>query len=107
MITYLFLTEVECEVIDLQTILPWDYQTVIDSVKRTGRMVVAHEAPLTGGFGGEIVSTIQEACFFSLESPVLRVCGWDIPFPHIQEPLYMPDKFRCYEAIKQAVSEDL
>ncbi|XP_020895623.1 2-oxoisovalerate dehydrogenase subunit beta, mitochondrial [Exaiptasia diaphana] len=92
---------VSCELIDLQTILPWDKETVIKSVLKTGRLLVAHEATHTGGFGGEIVSTVQENCFLSLEAPIMRVCGWDTPFPHIFEPFYLPDKWRCFEAIKK------
>eukprot|EP00051_Salpingoeca_urceolata_P033528 m.21101 g.21101 ORF g.21101 m.21101 type:complete len:412 (+) comp6333_c0_seq1:1917-3152(+) len=95
---------VSCEVIDLCTILPWDTDTVIQSVKKTGRCVVAHEAPVTGGFAAEVASVIQETCFLHLEAPVQRVCGWDTPFPLVYEPMYVPDKFRCYEAIKTAVN---
>jgi len=94
---------VSCELIDLRTILPWDEQTVIDSVLKTGRLVVAHEAPITGGFGGEIVATVQRECFLHLEAPIERVCGHDVPFAHVFEPFYMPDKFRCFEAVKKVV----
>lgn len=69
-------------------------------MKKTGRLVVAHEAPLTGGFGGEIAATVQEKCFLHLEAPIRRVCGWDTPFPLIFEPFYVPDQYRCFEAIK-------
>ena len=96
---------VDCEVIDLQTILPWDSGTIIKSVRSTGRLVIAHEAPLTGGFAGEISSTVQEACFLSLEAPIQRVCGWDTPFPHVQESIYMPDRLRCFEAIKSVMQD--
>jgi len=94
---------VSCELIDLRTIMPWDQETVIASVLKTGRCVVAHEAPVTGGFAGEISSKIQEECFLHLEAPVQRVCGWDTPFPLTNEPFYVPDKFRCFEAIKKAI----
>ncbi|XP_048512358.1 2-oxoisovalerate dehydrogenase subunit beta, mitochondrial isoform X2 [Athalia rosae] len=94
---------VSCEVIDLVTILPWDVDTICESVKKTGRLIIAHEAPLTGGFAGEIAATIQEACFLSLEAPVQRVTGWDTPFPHIFEPFYLPDKWRCFEAVKKII----
>ncbi len=66
---------VSCEVIDLCTISPWDVDTVISSVKKTGRALVSHEAPITGGFGGEVASCIQEHAFLSLEAPVARICG--------------------------------
>ena len=94
---------VSCELIDLRTIMPWDQETVVNSVIKTGRCVVAHEAPLSAGFAGEISSVIQENCFLHLEAPVQRVCGWDTPFPLTNEPFYVPDKFRCFEAIKKAV----
>lgn len=92
---------VDCEVIDLQTILPWDIETVAKSVCKTGRMIVSHEAPITQGFGGEITSTIQERCFLNLEAPITRVCGWDTPFPHVFEPFYIPSKWRVFDAIKK------
>lgn len=94
---------VSCEIIDLRTIVPWDQQTVCESVIRTGRCVVSHEAPVTGGFAGEIIATIQNECFLHLEAPVGRVCGWDTPFPLSNEPFYVPDKHRCFEAIKAAI----
>lgn len=73
------------------------------SVQKTGRALVAHEAPLTSGFGAEIAATIQSECFLSLEAPVKRVTGWDTPFPHVFEPFYLPDKHRCLAAVKQLV----
>ncbi|CAH3191641.1 unnamed protein product [Porites evermanni] len=95
---------ISCELIDLQTILPWDEETVIKSVLKTGKLLIAHEAPLTGGFAAEISSTVQEHCFLNLEAPIQRVCGWDTPFPHIFEPFYLPDKWRCFEALKKVTS---
>lgn len=96
--------DVKCEVLDLRTILPWDEETVINSVIKTGRLVVAHEAPITGGFAGEISSTIQEHCFLNLEAPIQRICGMDTPFPHVFEPFYLPDKYRCLEAVKKVLA---
>ncbi|VDD90365.1 unnamed protein product [Enterobius vermicularis] len=92
---------VECEVIDLRTILPWDIDTVATSVCKTGKLIVSHEAPQTQGFGGEISSTIQEQCFLNLEAPITRICGWDTPFPHVYEPFYIPSKWRVFDAIKK------
>jgi len=92
---------VGCEVIDLVSILPWDEETVYESVKKTGRCIVTHEAPLTNGFGAELASSIQEKCFLNLEAPVQRVCGHDTPFPLIFEPFYLPDKWRCFDAVKK------
>ncbi|XP_031784509.1 2-oxoisovalerate dehydrogenase subunit beta, mitochondrial [Nasonia vitripennis] len=92
-----------CEVIDLYSILPWDVETVCKSVQKTGRCIVSHEAPLTQGFGSEIAATIQEECFLSLEAPIGRVTGWDTPFPHVHEVFYLPDKWRCFEAVKNTL----
>ncbi|KAG2388682.1 hypothetical protein C9374_000121 [Naegleria lovaniensis] len=95
---------IDCELIDLRTIVPWDIETVVNSVKKTGRCVVSHEAPLTGGFGAEIAATIQEKCFLHLESPVIRVCGLDTPFPLVHEKYYIPGVVKCFEMIKNAVN---
>ncbi|KAJ8982774.1 hypothetical protein NQ317_018186 [Molorchus minor] len=89
-----------CEVIDLVSILPWDMETVCKSAKKTKRVLIAHEAPQTGGFGAEIAATIQEECFLQLEAPVARVTGFDTPFPHVFEPFYLPDKWRCLETVQ-------
>ncbi len=95
---------ISCEIIDLRTLLPWDRDTVVDSVNKTGRLLVSHEAPLTGGFAGEIAATIQEHCFLSLEAPITRVTGLDTPFPLIQEKQYLPDYSKIYEAIKASLT---
>uniref|UniRef100_A0A8C4E6S2 2-oxoisovalerate dehydrogenase subunit beta, mitochondrial n=1 Tax=Dicentrarchus labrax TaxID=13489 RepID=A0A8C4E6S2_DICLA len=95
---------VSCELIDLQTILPWDVETVCKSVVKTGRLLISHEAPVTGGFASEISSTVQEGCFLNLEAPISRVCGYDTPFPHIFEPFYIPDKWKCFEAIRRMIN---
>ncbi|ELK00122.1 2-oxoisovalerate dehydrogenase subunit beta, mitochondrial [Pteropus alecto] len=95
---------VSCEVIDLRTILPWDVDTVCKSVVKTGRLLISHEAPLTGGFASEISSTVQEECFLNLEAPISRVCGYDTPFPHIFEPFYIPDKWKCYDALRKMIN---
>ena len=95
---------ISCEVIDLRTILPWDIKTVAASVLRTGRLVITHEAPLTGGFAGEIAASIQERCFLYLESPIVRVTGLDTPFPLALEKEYMPDHLKVFEAIKSSVA---
>ena len=94
---------ISCEVIDLRSLLPWDLDTVASSVEKTGRLIVSHEAPLTGGFAGEIAAAIQERCFLSLESPILRVTGLDTPFPLVFEKEYLPDHLKIYEAIKKSV----
>ncbi|ASJ96834.1 alpha-ketoacid dehydrogenase subunit beta [Shewanella marisflavi] len=94
---------ISCEVIDLRTLAPWDVDTVAESVKKTGRLVINHEAPLTGGFAGEIAATIQQECFLYLESPISRVCGLDTPYPLIHEKEYMPDALKTFEAIKASM----
>lgn len=92
-----------CEVIDLLSILPWDTRLVCESVRKTGRAIVTHEAPQTNGFGAEVAARIQEECFLHLEAPVKRVTGWDTPFPHVFEPFYLPDKWRCFAAVKSSL----
>lgn len=64
---------ISCEIIDLQTVMPWDKSTIIESVRKTGRLVVTHEAPLTAGFAAEIAATVQKDCFLQLEAPI-AVC---------------------------------
>lgn len=95
---------ISCEVIDLRTILPWDMATLEKSVKKTGRLLINHEAPQTGGFAGEIIATIQEKCFLYLESPICRVTGLDVPYPLAMEKEYMPDAYKTLEAIKATVN---
>ncbi len=94
---------ISCELIDLRSILPWDVETVAASVTKTGRLVINHEAPLTGGFAGEIAATIQQRCFLHLESPIARVCGLDTPYPLALEREYVADHLKTFEAIKASV----
>ncbi|KAG8495784.1 hypothetical protein CXB51_013480 [Gossypium anomalum] len=95
---------ISCELIDLRTLLPWDKETVEASVRKTGRVLISHEAPVTGGFGAEISASIVERCFLRLEAPVARVCGLDTPFPLVFEPFYMPTKNKILDAIKATVN---
>lgn len=95
---------ISCEIIDLITLAPWDAETVTQSVKKTGRLLINHEAPLTGGFAGEIAACIQQECFLYLEAPIARVCGLDTPYPLIHEKEYMPDEFKTYEKIKATMT---
>ncbi|MBE1288225.1 MAG: alpha-ketoacid dehydrogenase subunit beta [Alteromonadaceae bacterium] len=94
---------VSCEIIDLQSILPWDRATVCQSVIKTGRCLINHEAPLTGGFASEIAAVVQSECFLHLEAPIARVCGLDTPYPLAHEKEYMPDALKTFEAIMHAV----
>jgi 2-oxoisovalerate dehydrogenase E1 component beta subunit len=95
---------ISCEVIDLRTVMPWDIATVCASVVKTGRLIVAHEAPSTGGFGAEIAATVHAECFLSMLAPVRRVCGYDTPFPFVIEPQYLPNKERCLHAVTDIVN---
>ncbi|KAL6077555.1 Branched chain keto acid dehydrogenase E1 subunit beta, variant 2 [Balamuthia mandrillaris] len=94
---------ISCELIDLRTLMPWDVETVVSSVKRTGRLIVSHEAPKSAGFAAEISSTVQEKCFLHLEAPIQRICGYDVPFPLAFEKYYLPDALKNFEAIKHVV----
>jgi len=92
---------ISAEVIDVRTLVPLDENLIIESVARTGRAVIVHEAARTGGFGGEISAILAEKALLYLEAPVIRVAGFDTPFPYSLEGLYMPDDFRVWNAIKQ------
>ncbi len=91
------------EVIDLRSLMPYDMETIAASVNKTGRCVVLHEAPRTSGFGAELIAQIQEDCFYALEAPVLRVTGWDTPYPHAHEWAYFPGQTRVIRALKQVM----
>lgn len=96
---------VECEVIDLRGLVPFDLETVVGSVTKTGRAVVVHEAPLTTGFGAEVAAQVAESAFLSLEAPVLRVTGYDIPYPPAKiEEFYVPSIDRILGAIDKVLS---
>ena len=94
---------VSIEVIDLQTLYPMDEQTIYESVRKTGRVLITHEAPITGGLAAEILSKIQTNCFLHLEAPIKRVCGLDTPFPLTLEPLYLPVMPKVLEGIEQVL----
>lgn len=92
------------EVIDLRSLQPLDYETVIASVERTGRAIVVHEAPLSFGIGAEIAARIQRRAFYSLEAPVLRVTGFDTPYPpSLLEEEYLPSPDRILDAVDEAL----
>ncbi len=96
-------TGVDGEVIDLRTILPLDIETIEASVRRTGRCVILHEATKTCGFGAELMALVQESCFYHLEAPIIRVTGWDTPYPHAQEWDYFPGPARVGAALKKVM----
>lgn len=95
--------DIDVEVVDLRSLVPLDTETILNSVKKTGRAVVVYEAPKTGGFGAEISALIAEKAIEYLEGPVLRVAGFDTPYPYTLEHIYMPDSRRVLEAIEKVV----
>jgi 2-oxoisovalerate dehydrogenase E1 component beta subunit len=97
-------TGIDAEVIDLRTLVPVDIEAIEASVKKTGRCVIVHEAPRTSGFGAELLSLVQERCFYHLEAPIERVTGWDTPYPHAHEWDYFPGPARVGEALKRAMT---
>jgi 2-oxoisovalerate dehydrogenase E1 component beta subunit len=96
-------TGVDAEVIDLRTLLPLDTDAIVASVAKTGRCIIVHEATRTGGYGAELSAIVQERCFHHLEAPILRVTGWDTPYPYAFEWEYFPGPRRLAEAIRQTM----
>jgi 2-oxoisovalerate dehydrogenase E1 component beta subunit len=96
-------TGIDAEIIDLRSLWPLDLKAIVDSVKKTGRCVIVHEATRTSGFGAELAALVQEHCFYQLEAPIERVTGWDTPYPHAQEWAYFPGPVRVGEALKRTV----
>jgi 2-oxoisovalerate dehydrogenase E1 component beta subunit len=90
---------VECEVIDLRTLWPFDAETVVASVKKTGSLVVVHEAPKSCGLGAEIVGVTMDKAFYHLQAPPVRVAGFDTPFPYALEMEYLPLSHRILPAV--------
>ena len=97
--------KVDVEIIDLRTISPIDAETIIGSIRKTGRGVIVHEAPKTCGLGAEIIALINEEVLFSLQAPIERVTGFDIPFPLMKtENYYLPNPKRIVMAVKKVMS---
>jgi 2-oxoisovalerate dehydrogenase E1 component beta subunit len=94
---------IDAEIIDLRTLIPLDLETIEASVKKTGRCVIIHEATRTSGFGAELSALVQETCFYHLEAPIVRVTGWDTPYPHAQEWTYFPGPERIKRAFAQVL----
>jgi 2-oxoisovalerate dehydrogenase E1 component beta subunit len=97
-------TGVDAEIIDLRTLLPLDLDAIQTSVRKTGRCVIVHEATLTSGFGAELAALVQETCFYHLEAPIMRVAGWDTPYPHAQEWDYFPGPGRVGRALLETMA---
>ncbi len=98
-------TGIDAEIIDLRSLLPLDLDTVVESVRKTGRCVVAHEATLTSGFGAELCALVQEHALWSLEAPIARVTGWDTPYPHAHEWNYFPGPARLGGAMLETLAK--
>ncbi|KAG2100200.1 thiamine diphosphate-binding protein [Suillus discolor] len=98
------LRNAKVELIDLRTILPWDVETVVESVRRTKRLVIVHEAGMTGGVGGEIAAEVGKRAFLRLEAPVRRITGWDVPAGLQFEKFNMPDAVRILDGIMETLS---
>ncbi len=94
---------VDAEIIDLRSLWPLDLDSVVASVKKTGRCVIVHEATRTNGLGAELMSLVQEHCFYHLEAPIERVTGWDTPYPHAQEWSYFPGPARVAAALQRVL----
>jgi len=97
--------EVEADIIDIRTLLPLDVAALKQSVEKTGRCLIVHEATRFSGYGAELAATVAEACFYSLEAPIRRVCGWDTPYPHAFEWQYFPGQKRVMAAIEDMLEE--
>ncbi len=96
--------EIEPEVVDLRTLSPMDRGTIVESFKKTGRAVVVHEAPKTGGLAGEITATIQEEALYYQKAPIERVTGWDAVYPlYDLEDFQLPNAARVEDAIRTVV----
>lgn len=96
---------VDAEIIDLRTLVPLDIDAIEQSVQKTGRCMIVHEATRTGGFGAELSALVQERCFYHLEAPIERVTGFDTPYPHSLEWAYFPGPVRIGEALKKLLKD--
>jgi pyruvate dehydrogenase E1 component beta subunit len=93
----------DVEVLDLRTLVPLDVDAVLDSVKKTGRVVILHEAPRTCGYGAELAALVAERAMTRLEAPIARVAGFDTPFPYTLEHAYLPDARRVQQALEYVI----
>ena len=99
------LAKVDAEIIDVRALAPLDTDTLCTSVCKTGRCVVVHEATRYSGFGAELAATVQEECFWHLEAPIVRVTGWDTPYPHAFEWEYFPGPARIAAALTRVMED--
>jgi len=91
---------ISADIIDVRTLVPLDVETLVKSVEKTGRCLIAHEASKFCGYGAELVATVQEECFWHLEAPIVRVAGWETPYPHAFEWDYFPGQDRILAGIR-------
>jgi pyruvate dehydrogenase E1 component beta subunit len=97
--------DVSCEIVDIRSLRPLDEAAILASVAKTGRVVIVHEAPRTAGFGAELAALIAEQAIFDLQAPVIRVTGYDVPYPYWTiEDTYMPSADRVATAVRTLVS---
>jgi 2-oxoisovalerate dehydrogenase E1 component beta subunit len=96
---------VDAEILDLRTLVPLDIEAIEQSVKKTGRCMIVHEATRTSGFGAELSALVQERCFYHLEAPIERVTGFDTPYPHSLEWAYFPGPVRIGQALKKIMKD--
>ena len=96
--------KISAEVVDLRTLMPYDIDTILTSAKKTGRVVIVHEAPKTCGFGAELSATLSEKALLHLQAPITRVTGFDTPFPYTLEDQYLPGEGRIRNALYKSVN---
>jgi pyruvate dehydrogenase E1 component beta subunit len=96
---------IECTLVDLRSLVPLDIEGLVGPVVKTGRCVVVHEAPVSAGFGAEVVATLVEEAFYDLDAPIARVGAWDTPFPPGSlEGWYLPSVDRVVKAVRKTVA---
>ena len=92
---------ISADIIDVRSLVPLDVETLKQSVEKTGRCLITHEASRFGGYGAELVATVQEECFWHLQAPIERVAGWETPYPHAFEWDYFPAQDRIIAGIQK------
>jgi len=98
-------TGIDAEIVDLRTLMPLDLEAIEASVRKTGRCVIVNEATKTCGFAAELMAIVMEGCFHHLEAPVIRITGWDTPYPHAHEWDYFPGPKRVGAALKKVMEQ--
>ena len=96
---------IDAELIDLRSIVPLDIETIVESVEKTGRCLIVHEASKYAGFGAELSALVTERCFYYLKAPTQRVAGWDVPYPHAFEWDYFPSPQRVSRSLDKLMED--